>query len=107
MEMTSLNPSIINDGVDPWNLRGALPEIGFLPILRKAFRLEEKDIGLQTTLTVGHEQGQFTEARARAGAVWVNQHDQRLILWGQLDLALNRPLLRRLRRDARSIFITA
>ncbi|MDT5122729.1 MAG: hypothetical protein QOC96_2211 [Acidobacteriota bacterium] len=75
METTCLRAVIINYDVDSGNARGALPEIGFLPVVRETCWLEEKHVSCQTSLAMSHEFSQFANSRSRAGAVWMNQHD--------------------------------
>src|SRR4051794_5571208 len=95
MKAIRFHTAVINNSIDSWNARCALPEIGLLPIVRKTFRLEEEDISRQMSLTVRHERCQLAEARARTRAMRMNQHNQCRAIRRTLNPALNRPTLGR------------
>jgi len=107
METQRLSAIIIKHGVDSWDTHGALPEVCLLPLVGKSFGFEEEDISSQTTLAMSHERGQFSNARARTRAMWVDQHDERRALRRKLYMTLNRPTLRWRRGDAGRVLVVA
>src|SRR6266550_2358840 len=88
-----------------WNLRGALPELGLFPVVRKTFGLEEEHIGGKTSLTVRHDCGEFTYASSSTRAVRVSKHDQGRMIRRGSDSAGPGPHDWRCCHRTRSVFV--
>ncbi len=106
MEAVRLNAVIVDKDIYVRDIRDAAPEIAFFPVLRESRWFEKNDIGRQSPLCMGHDRAKFSDSGPGAGTMRMRQNYQRRVVQGRLNLAIGRPLVRRISGDTRSILIS-
>ena len=74
-KVVCLGPIFVNEHADSRNSQRVTPEISFHPIVSKAMRLHEHNVGVHATLAVGHELVEFFNAGARTRALRMDEHN--------------------------------